>query len=283
VVVAAPWVVVDGSTVVVVGSTVVVVGSTVVVVGSTVVVVGSTVVVVGSTVLTGAGCGSVAMGAGGFGGSAAAGRRVVRVVAAGAVVGGPWEAGATGATPGGDVGALVDDIRPVELAGATVGGGPVVDGWPLVSPGRAETTGGTGGPSGTRAADATSAASTAKVRPNATSMRRRCSRCSARWRGFRCGKGHCQFGLLSQRRPILRIVGPVGKSPWAYRLRSQNLKNGAIRPRRRSDAGHDGARRASGERWAADSGTPSTVQMVAERGMADVDRCREAACRTGSR
>jgi hypothetical protein len=194
-VVTSSWTVVVVSPAVVVGASaaVVVVSSTVVVVGATVVVVGTTVVVVGSTVLTGAGAGSVVVGAReGAGGAGVAGGpeglgAVAGVVARDAAsVVGTWAARAIGDPTGGGSGGtvvLVDDDPGPALEGAT-SGGSVGNGGVVVSAGSCRTAEGSGA-LGTSAADATRAASTAKVSPKATSMRRQGSRCSARWRGFR--------------------------------------------------------------------------------------------------
>jgi hypothetical protein len=196
---------------------VVVVEAVVVVVGSSVVVVGSSVVVVGSTVLSGAGWGSVV------------------VVVGAVVVGGPGELGggpATGAGGGtrgagvrlvGETGAtwaggsgvpvpLVDDVAGRVLEAATEGSGPVVDGSPVVSVGRAPTPVEAGGEVGARAAEVTIAASTAKVSPNATSMSRTDSRCSARWRGVRVRIVCCRMVRLWPGLLILRIDRSNGKS-----------------------------------------------------------------------
>jgi hypothetical protein len=208
--------------VVVVGSTVVVVGPTVVVVvvGPTVVV-GATVVVVGSMVLSGAGWGSVVVGAvdaGGLGelggpdglGAGSAGGEAAVVESRRASEAGTADGGSAGAPPVVDV----DDVSARVLEGATEGAGTVVGGAPVVSVGRAPTTVGTGGGVGTRAAEATMAARTAKVSPKATSMRRRGSRCSARWRGVRVGMGCCRIVRLWLGLRILRIVRSKGKSRW---------------------------------------------------------------------
>jgi hypothetical protein len=198
-VVTSSWAVVVVSPAVVVGASaaaVVVVASTVVVVGAAVVVVGSTVVVVGSTVLSGAGAGSVVVGAReGTGGAGVAGGPEGLGVVAGVVgrdaasVVGTWAARAIGDPPGGGswgTVVLVDDDLGPALEGAT-SGGSAGNGGVVVSVGSCWTAEGASGALGTSAADATRAASTAKVSPKATSMRRQGSRCSARWRGFRSG------------------------------------------------------------------------------------------------
>jgi hypothetical protein len=151
-------------------SVVVVVGSSVVVVvGSRVVVVDATVVVVVSTLLTGAGWGSVVVGAAAGGGPVELG--------GGSVAVGRGTARETGATPGDCSGgavveAEVDDRSGPVLEGGTEGAGPAVAGAVVGSVGSASTTVGAGGAGGTSAAEATTAASTAKVIPNATSMSR---------------------------------------------------------------------------------------------------------------
>ena len=192
----------------------VVVASTVVVVGAAVVVVGST-VVVGATELTGAGGGSVVVGAReGAGGAGVAGGPVGLGMVAGVVareaasVVGAWAARAIGDTPGGGswgTVVLVDDDPGPALEGAT-DGGSAGDGGLVVSAGSCWTAEGARGALGTSAADATRAASTANVSPKATSMRRQGSRCSARWRGVR-------GGMTRPRLRILRIVRSNGKSP----------------------------------------------------------------------
>jgi imidazolonepropionase-like amidohydrolase len=177
--------------VLVVDSSRVVDGSTEVVVVAgcgVVVVVGATVVVVGSTVLTGAGgsSGSVVV-VGSGSGSVGTGGRDGRAEDGGAVAG-ALAARAIGATPGGSggVGGAVVEENPAVLAldGATAGGS-VAAGWSVGSTGTAVAAGGSCGWEGTKAAEATIAASTEKVSPKATSMRRRGRRCSARWRGAR--------------------------------------------------------------------------------------------------
>jgi imidazolonepropionase-like amidohydrolase len=206
---------------VVVGSTVVVVvasSAAVVVVSSTVVVVGSRVVVVGSTVLTGAGWGSVVVGAIDAGGMEELGGSVTGAVGRGASVVGGRLASETGAAAGrggseGSAGAAVVDGRSGRvLEGATEGAGPVVAGAAVVSVGRASATVGAGGAWGTRAAEATIAARTAKVSPKATSMRRRGSRRWARWRGVRVRMGCCRIVRLWLGLRILRIDRSNGKS-----------------------------------------------------------------------
>jgi hypothetical protein len=184
-------VVVAASSVVVLGSRLVVVGSrVVVVVGGSVVVVGAAVVVVVSTVLTGAG-GSVGSGwvvgarPGAVGGTAEGGG-LVPWVAAGAVVAGSWAARAIGEVPGssGTVPSVVEDPA---LDGAAEGGRPVAAVTPVVGVVVGAAAVRSGGAGGTRAAAATIAARTAKVSPDATSIRRRGRRRSARWRGLRVG------------------------------------------------------------------------------------------------
>jgi hypothetical protein len=215
VVVTGSWVVVVSPTVVVGASAavVVVVASNVVVVGAAVVVVGST-VVVGATELTGAGGGSVVVGAReGAGGAGVAGGPVGLGTVAGVVVRGAasvvgaWAARAIGDAPGGGSWGtvLVDDDPGPALEEAT-DAGAAGDGGLVVSAGSCWTAEGARGVLGTSAADATRAASTAKVSPKATSMRRQGSRCSARWRGVR-------GGMSCPRRRILRIVRSNGKSP----------------------------------------------------------------------
>jgi len=181
--------VVPVSTVVVVARAsvvVVVAGSTAVVVVGSRVVVGATVVVVGSTVLTGAGCGSVVVGAS-DGGAVELGSGAVGGAAVGLGVGS--EAGAT--PDGGPGGAVleVDDSSGAALDGVAEGTRPAVDAATVVSVGRARTTEVAGGAGGTSAAEATTAASTAKVSPNATSMSLMGRRCWARWRGLRVRMG----------------------------------------------------------------------------------------------
>jgi hypothetical protein len=190
---------------VVVDSSTVVDGSTVVVVTGcgVVVVVGATVVVVGSTVLTGAGGGSgsvVVVGSGS--GSVGTGGRDGRAEDGGAVVG-ARAARAIGATPGG--GGAVEEEDPAVLAldGATAGGS-VATGWSVGSTGTGVAAGGSCGWEGTKAAEATIAASTEKVSPKATSMRRRGRRCSARWRGARL-----DMRLLRVRRRLARTPDPT--------------------------------------------------------------------------
>jgi imidazolonepropionase-like amidohydrolase len=208
---------------VVVGSTVVVVvasSAAVVVVSSTVVVVGSRVVVVGSTVLTGAGWGSVVVGTIDAGGLEELGGSVTGAVGRGASVVGGRLTGETGAAAGsggseGSAGpAVVDGRSGRVLEGVTEGAGPVVAGAAVVSVGRAPATVGAGGAGGTRAAEATIAARTAKVRPKATSMRRRGSRRWARWRGVRVRMGCCRIVRLWPGLRILRIDRSNGKSRW---------------------------------------------------------------------
>jgi hypothetical protein len=215
--------VVVGSTVVVVVASraaVVVVAPTVVVVGSrVVVVVGSTVVVVGSIVLSGAGWDSVVVGAAAGGGLEELGGSLTRAVGRGvAVVAArlPGEAGAAAdGGCGGSAGApVVDDLAGRVLEGATEGAGPLVAGAAVLSVGRAPTPVGAGGVWETRAAEATIAARTAKVSPKATSMSRRGSRRSARWRGVRVGMGCCRTVRLWLGLRILGIVRSNGKSRW---------------------------------------------------------------------
>jgi hypothetical protein len=205
----------SGSTVVVVVASraaVVVVASTVVVVGSRVLV-GSTVVVVGSTVLSGAGWGSVVVGAAAGGGLEELGGSVTGAVGRAAAVIGARLAGA-GADGGGSAGApVVDGLAGRVLEGASEGAGPVA-GAAEVSVGRAPTPVGAGGVSGTKAAEATIAARTAKLSPKATSMSRRGSRRSARWPGVRGGMGCCRIVRLWLGLRILRIVRSNGKSRW---------------------------------------------------------------------
>jgi hypothetical protein len=212
--------VVIGSTVVVVVASraaVVVVASTVVVVDSRVVV-GSSVVVVGSTVLRGAGWGSVVVGAA-AGGLEELGGSVTGAVGRAAAVIGARLAGEAGVAADGGAGdsagaPVVDDLAGPVLAEATEGAGPAVAGAAVVSVGRAPTPVGVGGVSGTRAAEATIAARTAKVSPKATSMSRRGSWRSARWRGGRVGMGCCRIVRLWLGLRILRIVRTNGKSRW---------------------------------------------------------------------
>jgi hypothetical protein len=114
-------------------------------------------------------------------------------------VAGPLAASQIGARLGAGGGSVVEEEElwsSRELGGVVEGNDPVgAVAW-VVGLEVAETTGGTRGCSGTRAADATSAASTAKVRPNATSIRRMGRRCSARWRGDRFAMGYCQLVRL---------------------------------------------------------------------------------------
>jgi hypothetical protein len=174
---------------------VVVAATVVVVVGGSVVVVGATVVVVGATVVTGAGgvvgAGCVVGASAGVDVGVAEGGGLVAPVLPGAAVVGAAAARATGALPGssGPVPAVVEEPGP---DGAAEGGRPVAAVTSLlgVASGAAV---GAGGTVGTRAAEATIAASTAKVSPNATSIRRMGRRCSARWRGVRVGMRHCGF------------------------------------------------------------------------------------------
>jgi hypothetical protein len=147
-------------------------------------------VVVGSTVLTGSGGSSGSLVAVGSGwGPVATGGRDGRAEGGVAVVG-AWAARAIGATlgggPGGSGGAVVEeDPAVLALEGATAGGS-VATGASVGSAGMAVAAGGSCW-EGTKAAEATIAASIEKVSPNATSMRRRGRRCSARWRGARLG------------------------------------------------------------------------------------------------
>jgi hypothetical protein len=221
-------VVVPNSTVVVVGAVlVVVVGATVVVVGGgSVVVVGATVVVVGSTVLTGAGgsggSGWVVGATVGPGGGVAEGGGLVPPVVPGAAVAGVWAARAIGEFPGGPAGSVAAVVEDPALEGATEGGGSVEAGAPVVAVGRGAAAVGVGGTEGTRAAEATIAARTAKVSPNATSIRRRGRWRSARWRGFRGGMrraaGSSMFSSGS---------GSYGLSdPMGNRLRHHGDKEG---------------------------------------------------------
>jgi hypothetical protein len=144
------------------------------------------VVVVGSTVLTGAGGGSVVVGATGLDGSGADGGGLVGLVglvglgfAGRAGLAGPRAPGAVGAIPGGDCGSgsmvkADDPVLVLEGAGPVGRRGTVVGGTPKDL----------AGSSGTKAFEATIAAATAKVSPKATSIRRQGGRCSARWRGL---------------------------------------------------------------------------------------------------
>ena len=221
-------VVAASAVVVVVSATVVVVGSTVVVVGSAVVVVGATVVVVGSTVLTGAGSGSVGLGAVGSGGPGAASGPGVGLVAPGAGGPGGWAAKRTGATPaGGPWGVVVVGVDGPVLAldGGGARGGSVANEGLAVSAGTPPTAEGGRGSSGTRAAEATIAARTAKVSPKATSMRRQGSRCSARWRGVR--------GDMRAAAILVRL----GVGTGSYGLSGPNEKS---RSQRRRMVGGDG-------------------------------------------
>jgi len=141
--------VVPGPTVVVVAArsgVVVVVAGSVVVVCSRVVVVGATVVVVGSTVLTGAGCGSVVVGASDGGavelGSLGSGA-VGGAAGAGVAVVGLGVGGETGATPDGGSGGVVlevDDSSGAVPDGVAGGTRPAVDAAAVLSVGRARTT-----------------------------------------------------------------------------------------------------------------------------------------------
>ena len=164
---------------VVVGSRLVVVvgSSVVVVVGGSVVGGGATVVVVGSTELTGAGgsegSGWVVGATVGPGDGVAEGGGLVPPVVPGAAVVGAWTARATGAAPVGSSGVVAAVVDEPALDGAAEGGWPVAAVTPVVSVGAGATPVGVGGTDGTRAAEATMAARTAKVSPNATSIRRR--------------------------------------------------------------------------------------------------------------
>src|SRR4030095_10830699 len=134
-------------------------------------------------------------------------RRAGRAEDGGAVVG-AWAARAIGATLGGGsggAGGAVVEEGPTVLAleGATAGGS-VATGGSVGSAGMAVAAGGSCGWEGTKAAEATIAASTEKVSPNATSMRRRGRRCSARWRGARL-----DMRLLRVRRRLARAPNPT--------------------------------------------------------------------------
>jgi len=241
--------VVPGPTVVVVAArsgVVVVVAGSVVVVCSRVVVVGATVVVVGSTVLTGAGCGSVVVGASDGGavelGSLGSGA-VGGAAGAGVAVVGLGVGGETGATPDGGSGGVVlevDDSSGAVPDGVAGGTRPAVDAAAVLSVGRARTTVVAGGAGGTSAAEATTAASTAKVSPNATSMSLMGRRCWARWRGVRVRMG------------CYRIVGV-----WLG-LRILRI----VRSKREIAVGHHGAGPARGGGMARDDGL---VALLADR------------------
>jgi hypothetical protein len=143
-------------------------------------------------VLTGAG-GSVGSGwvvgaTVGSDGEVAEGGGLASPVVPGAVAG----TAATGGPPGSSaaVPAVVEDPAP---DGAAEGGWPVAAVTPVVGVVGGAAAVGVDGTEGTRAAEATIAARTAKVSPNATSIRRRGKRCSARWRGLRVGMRHCRF------------------------------------------------------------------------------------------
>jgi hypothetical protein len=146
------------------------------------------VVVVGSTVLTGAGGGSVVVGATGLDGWGVDGcGGLVGLVGLGfagrAGVAGPWAPGAVGAIPGAGCGpgSMVKADDPVL---ALEGAGPVGRCTTVVGGGIGGTPEDLAGSSGTKAVEATIAAATAKVSPKATSIRRQGGRCSARWRGL---------------------------------------------------------------------------------------------------
>ena len=182
--------------------------------------------------LTGAGSGSVAPGRSARPGRGPAGR------ASGWSPEGPAWPGAgrpqDRGDPGGGSGAavvVVEDCPAPAVDGATAGavGGEGAAG---PSAGMAVTAEGTTGCSGTKAAEATSAATTAKVSPKATSIRRQGSGCSARWRGVRGGMG------------AAAILGRLGVGTGSYGLsdpneklrshtcRGQNGLHGAIRSRK---------------------------------------------------
>ena len=240
---------VPGPTVVVVAArsgVVVVVAGSVVVVCSRVVVVGATVVVVGSTVLTGAGCGSVVVGASDGGavelGSLGSGA-VGGAAGAGVAVVGLGVGGETGATPDGGSGGVVlevDDSSGAVPDGVAGGTRPAVDAAAVLSVGRARTTVVAGGAGGTSAAEATTAASTAKVSPNATSMSLMGRRCWARWRGVRVRMGCYRMVGVWLGLRILRIV----------------------RSKREIAVGHHGAGPARGGGMARDDGL---VALLADR------------------
>ena len=158
------------------------------VVASSAVVARPVVVVVGSTVLTGAGGGSVVVGATGLDGWGVDGcGGLVGLVGLGfagrAGVAGPWAPGAVGAIPGAGCGpgSMVKADDPVL---ALEGAGPVGRSGTVVGGGIGGTPEDLAGSSGTKAVEATIAAATAKVSPKATSIRRQDGRCSARWRGL---------------------------------------------------------------------------------------------------
>ena len=155
------------------------------------------VVVVGSTVLTGAGGGSVVVGATGLDGSGADGSgglvglvglvgRVGRGFAGRAAMADPWAPGTVGAIPGAGCGpgSMVTDDDPVL---ALEDAGPFGRRETVVGGGNGGTPEDLAGSSGMNTVEATIAAATAKVSPKATSIRRQGGRCSARWRGLSGG------------------------------------------------------------------------------------------------
>jgi hypothetical protein len=159
-----------------------------VVVASSAVVARPLVVVVGSMVLTGAGGGSVVVGATGLDGWGVDGcGGLVGLVGLGfagrAAVAGPWAPGAVGAIPGGGCG-LGSRVKADDPVLALEGAGPVGRSGTVVGGGIGGTPEDLAGSSGTKAVEATIAAATAKVSPKATSIRRQDGRCSARWRGL---------------------------------------------------------------------------------------------------
>jgi hypothetical protein len=162
-----------------------------VVVASSAVVARPLVVVVGSTVLTGAGGGSVVVGATGLDGWGVDGCGglvgLVGLVGLGfagrAGVVRPWAPGAVGAIPGGDCG-LGSMVKADDPVLALEGAEPVGRSGTVVWGGIGGTPEDLAGSSGTKAVEATIAAATAKVSPKATSIRRQDGRCSARWRGL---------------------------------------------------------------------------------------------------
>jgi hypothetical protein len=79
------------------------------------------------------------------------------------------------------------------LDGAAEGGSAVAAVTPLVGVASGAAAVGVGDTLGTMAAEATIAARTAKVSPNANSIRRRGRWRSARWRGVRVGMRRCAF------------------------------------------------------------------------------------------
>jgi hypothetical protein len=159
-----------------------------VVVASSAVVARPLVVVVGSMVLTGAGGGSVVVGATGLDGWGVDGcGGLVGLVGRGftgrAAVAGPWAPGAVGAIPGGDCGPG-SRVKADDPVLALEGAGPVGRSATVVWGGIGGTPEDLAGSWGTKAVEATIAAATAKVSPKATSIRRQDGRCSARWRGL---------------------------------------------------------------------------------------------------